>query len=122
MTQTFTCNVLDSNCPSRRALALLADKWVLLILVALAKHGTMRNGELKRLLGDISQKMLAQTLRRLEQNGLVARKAYDEIPPRVEYSLTPLGSSLMEPIYALRDWAETYYAEIEAAQAQHLIG
>lgn len=107
-------DLLDPNCPSRRALAMLADKWVMLIIIALAKHGRMRNSELKRLLGGISQKMLVQTLRELEHGHLVRRIVHPEVPPRVEYELTPLGQTLMEPIHALRIWAETYFAQVMA--------
>jgi DNA-binding HxlR family transcriptional regulator len=106
-------DVLDIHCPSRRVLAMLADKWVLLVIVALAKYGTLRNGALKRVLGDISQKMLIQTLRRLEQNHIISRTVFPEIPPHVEYSLTPLGMTLLGPIATLRDWAEQHTAEIE---------
>ncbi|MDX2161229.1 MAG: helix-turn-helix domain-containing protein [bacterium] len=101
-------DVLEPNCPSRRVLTLLADKWVLLVIVALAKKGPLRNGELKRVLGDISQKMLVQTLRNLEEFGVVQRTAYNVVPPHVEYQLTDLGESLLVPIGALRDWAQAH--------------
>jgi DNA-binding HxlR family transcriptional regulator len=113
-----THDVLDVNCPSRRLLALLADKWVLLIVIALSKHEPMRNGELKRKLGNISQKMLIQTLKELEQSGLVERTAYPEVPPRVEYRLTEIGHSLLEPIGAIRIWAEENVSRIEALRDQ----
>ncbi|MBC7870311.1 MAG: helix-turn-helix transcriptional regulator [Chitinophagaceae bacterium] len=106
-------DVLDINCPSRRALALLADKWVMLVIVALSKKEPLRNGELKRMLGNISQKMLVQTLRNLETNGLIVREVFNEVPPHVEYRLSPLGQTLMVPIRAIRDWAQDNVAEIE---------
>jgi DNA-binding HxlR family transcriptional regulator len=109
-------DVLNPFCPSRRTLALLADKWVMLVIVSLHKRGAQRNGELKRTLGDVSQKMLTQTLRQLEHCGLVKRTSYHEVPPRVVYELTELGESLTEPIKAMRDWAERYYADVENAQ------
>jgi len=117
-------DVLDPNCPSRRALTLLADRWTLLVLVALAKHGPLRNGELKRIVGEISQKMLIQTLRQLESYDMVTRTVYNEVPPHVEYALTPFGQSLLGPVAALRAWAETHadtldrvYRQITAAEA-----
>jgi DNA-binding HxlR family transcriptional regulator len=113
----YIINVLDPNCPSRRTLALLADKWTLLVILALM-NGSKRNGELKRLLGDISQKMLTQTLRELEAHGLVERISYHEVPPRVEYRLTELGLSLSEPINAIKDWAEHNFAQVLEALAK----
>lgn len=109
-------DILDPSCPSRQALNLLADKWVVLIIVALDKRTPQRNGELKRMLGDISQKMLIQTLRELEAIGVVSREVFHEVPPHVEYSLTDLGRSLLVPIAALRDWAETHVPEMDKAR------
>lgn len=111
----YQINVFNPTCPSRYTLSLLADKWTMLIVVAL-KHAPMRNGELKRKLGDISQKMLTQTLRDLETNGIVQRTVYEVVPPHVEYSLTPLGTSLEEPIKAMAKWAETHWSEVLAAR------
>lgn len=117
VSQNKGINILDPECPSRRTLTLLANKWTMLTIVAL-KNGKKRNGEIKRMLGDISQKMLTQTLRELEASGIVERTAYHEVPPRVEYQLTPLGITLLEPIVALGNWAEKHFAEVEAAQRQ----
>lgn len=108
-------NVFSAGCPSRRILGLLAEKWVLLVVHTLAA-GPARTAELRRAIGGISEKMLIQTLRRLEQHGFVVRRAYPEVPPRVEYALTPLGASLSEPITALDRWVERYLWEIEAAR------
>ena len=85
-------NVLNQNCESRRALDRIADKWTCLIVYALL-DGPRRHGELKRMIEGISHKMLTQTLRSLEADGLVTRTVIDVIPPHVEYSLTPLGHS-----------------------------
>jgi DNA-binding HxlR family transcriptional regulator len=104
-------NVMDAACPSRLTLEILSDKWVMLVIIAIAR-GYRRNGELIRLIGGISQKMLTQTLRKLEQGGIVQRTVFNQVPPHVEYDLTPLGTSLLEPIDALRAWAETHYAEV----------
>ncbi len=108
-------NVLDSGCPSRAVLGVLAEKWALLLVHVLA-GGPARTAQLRRRIGGISDKMLIQTLRRLERNGFVARRAYAEVPPRVEYSLTPLGASLSEPITALDRWVERHLQDIGAAQ------
>lgn len=113
---TDRADVMSEVCPSRRVLALVADKWSLLILPAL-RDGPHRNNELMRSIGGISQKMLTQTLRDLERNGFVERRDYGEIPPRVDYRLTPLGHSLSEPMWALDRWAEQHFAEVESARA-----
>ena len=85
-------------------------------LHALARGGTLRTAELRRRVEGISEKMLIQTIRRLERIGLVARQAYGEVPPRVEYSLTPLGRSLSEPIRAIDHWLECNVVELTRAQ------
>lgn len=110
-------DVFSASCPSRAILDALAEKWALLLIHSLAE-GPARTGELRRRIGGISDKMLIQTLRRLERNGFVARRAYPEVPPRVDYSLTPLGASLSEPILALDRWVERHLLDIGAAQRQ----
>jgi len=99
------CDVMSEACPSRAVLDRIADKWTALIIHALS-GGTLRYGELQRRVGGISQKMLTQTLRSLENDGLVGRVVYPVVPPMVEYSLTPLGRSLQEPLSAICRWAE----------------
>src|SRR3954462_7884129 len=106
-------SVLKTQCPSRGVLHRIADKWPALILQVLAT-GTQRYGELRRSIGGISQKMLTQTLRSLERDGLVLRKAHDGPRPRVEYSLTRLGRTLIEPLRTLCHWSERHLAELEA--------
>jgi DNA-binding HxlR family transcriptional regulator len=101
------CDVMNEACPSRAALDRIADKWTALIVHAL-NDGTLRYGELQRRVGGISQKMLTQTLRSLEEDGLVDRVVYPVVPPMVEYSLTPLGRSLEEPLSAICRWAEKH--------------
>ena len=108
-------NVYDSACPTRAALALIADKWTALI-IGLLEHGPCRFSALRRGIGGISQKMLTQTLRELERNGIVSRTIFPEVPPHVEYELTALGHSLSEPIAAVRDWAEEHIREVSLAQ------
>lgn len=98
-------NVFDERCPTRTVLSRVADKWTVMIVVRLAQR-TMRFGELRRDVGGISQKMLTQTLRGLERDGLVARRVYPEVPPRVEYSLTQLGCTLVDVLGQVKQWAE----------------
>jgi DNA-binding HxlR family transcriptional regulator len=107
--------VQDRNCPGRLILDHLADKWAVLIVVRLAS-GTMRFAELRRAVDGISQKMLTVTLRDLERDGLVTRKLYASVPPKVEYSLTSLGSSLVDMVNELCAWAEANSAEILKAR------
>jgi len=92
-------------CPIRDILDRFGDKWSILMLWTLHENGVMRFGELGRSIPDISQKMQTVTLRMLEEDGLVTRKIYPEIPPRVEYSLTETGESLIPHIQGLIDWA-----------------
>ena len=101
------CDVMSPDCPARAVLSLLAEKWALLIIHALSEE-TRRTGALKRRVGGISEKMLIQTLKRLEDVGLVARRAYPEVPPRVEYELTELGWSLSPLVKALDRWVEEH--------------
>jgi DNA-binding HxlR family transcriptional regulator len=108
-------SVLDPNCDSRKVLDRIADKWTALIIHVLST-GTKRHGELRRQISGVSQKMLTQTLRSLENDGLVNRKIYPVVPPMVEYSLTPLGRSLIEPLEAICRWAEEHLPELEAAR------
>ncbi|MAP94049.1 MAG: PadR family transcriptional regulator [Ponticaulis sp.] len=91
-------------CPSRMVMEMLADKWKLLVFHSLRQKSVLRNGELMRMINGISQKMLTQTLRSLERDGLISRYDYQEVPPRVEYRLTELGKSLCEPIHLISTW------------------
>jgi DNA-binding HxlR family transcriptional regulator len=100
-----TPNVFSSACPSRRIMAVLAEKWTLLVVTQLA-NGPMRTAEIRRGVDGVSEKMLIQTLRKLEAFGLVSRKAYPEVPPRVEYRLTPLGRSLSRVGALFSRWVE----------------
>ena len=109
--------VLIAGCPSRDVLARVCDKWTAMIIRSLAGR-TLRYNELQREVAGISQKMLTQTLRALEEDGVIARKVYPVIPPMVEYSLTPLGRTLVKPLEAICEWAEKYLPKIEAHQKQ----
>ena len=95
----------------------VADKWTLLILEELNGQGTMRFSEIGRAVAGISQKMLTQTLRQMEREGLVTRTVFPVVPPRVEYALTPLGESLGRAFCGVWIWAERHIDEIEAARA-----
>lgn len=103
-------DVRKTHCPSRRLLDLIANKWSVLIVYVLA-DGTKRHGQVRREIGGISQKMLTQTLRALEQEGIVTRTVHPVVPPAVEYALTPRGEALIEPLRALIRWAESVDVE-----------
>jgi DNA-binding HxlR family transcriptional regulator len=103
------------QCPTRQVLDRLADKWTVLILGALAER-THRFAELRRRVDGVSEKMLAQTLRGLERDGILTREVFPTVPPRTEYTLTPLGQSLAGPLIAVRTWAEANINEIETAR------
>lgn len=110
-------NLLHAQCPTRLVLELVADKWTILVFHFLTQ-GTKRYRELQREVGGISQKMLTQTLRKLEDDGLVNRTVFPEVPPRTEYELTPLGQTLREPLGALCSWAQDHMTEVEKARAR----
>jgi DNA-binding HxlR family transcriptional regulator len=114
---TVQPNVLDQNCESRQALDRIADKWTCLIVYALL-DGPRRHRDLLRAVEGISQKMLTQTLRSLEGDGLVERTVITTIPPHVEYALTPLGLTLGEPLAAICHWAMDHLPELQAARAR----
>jgi DNA-binding HxlR family transcriptional regulator len=111
-------SVLSQHCPSRRVLDMVADKWAVIVIHSLAR-GTRRFGELQREVEGVSQKMLTQTLRGMERDGLVHRRVYAVVPPRVEYSLTPLGETLVAPLGALCAWAEQHLWEVERARTAY---
>ena len=107
-----------SACPTRQALDRIADKWTVLIL-GLLEGGPMRFNQLRREIEGISQKMLSQTLKSLERDGLVSRKVFATVPVTVEYSITPLGATLGETLVPLRVWAETHIAQMLEARAAY---
>jgi DNA-binding HxlR family transcriptional regulator len=107
-------SVLMEHCLSRQVLDLIADKWTALIFALLEKQPTRFN-ELERAIEGISHKMLTQTLRTLEHRGIIERKVTPTIPPAVEYSLSPLGATLIPIMAALRQWAEEHMEEVEQA-------
>lgn len=109
-------DVLAAACPTRQIINRIGDRWSLLVLYALEAR-TLRFQELRRAVDGISQKMLTQTLRGLERDGLLTRTVYASIPPRVDYALTPLGQSLSERITAIRIWAYNNIENIAGARA-----
>lgn len=111
-------DVYDANCPSRTALHRIGDRWTALVVGVLAER-PHRFGELRRRIGGVSQKMLTQTLRSLERDGLVSRKAFATVPVTVEYALTPLGETLVPVLARVRDWAEAHIAAVAAARERH---
>ncbi|MEQ9941526.1 helix-turn-helix domain-containing protein [Pectobacterium aroidearum] len=107
----------DHPCPIRDVLDRIGDRWSLLILEALAQK-TLRFNELHRHIDDISRQMLSRTLKRLEADGFIHRTIYAEVPPRVEYTLTPLGHSFLQPMQLLIQWADKNHAEICRSRRQ----
>jgi DNA-binding HxlR family transcriptional regulator len=106
------------KCPVRNVLDRLGDQWSLLVILHL-RDGSTRFNALKRAIGDISQRMLAVTLRHLERDGLISRKVFPTNPPQVEYALTQLGRTLAGPIDALADWASENHAAIKRARGTY---
>ena len=107
-------NLLAADCPSREVLKHVTSRWGVLVLIAL-EGKTRRFSELRRMIGGVSERMLAQTLQWLEGDGLVDRVSYPVVPPHVEYSLSPLGVEAASRVRALADWIETSLPEIARA-------
>ncbi|MCJ2011526.1 winged helix-turn-helix transcriptional regulator [Methylobacterium sp. J-076] len=116
-----TANPYASTCPTRLVLDRVADKWAVLVL-GLLGEGPVRFNQLRRTIEGLSQKMLSQTLKNLERDGLVHRKAIPTVPVTVEYSITPLGQTLSATVDALRVWAESHIEDVLAAQARYDAG
>jgi DNA-binding HxlR family transcriptional regulator len=108
-------NPYDRDCPTRQLLDRIGDQWTVLIIGTLA-DGPLRFTEVGKRVDGISQKVLTQTLRSLVRDGLLTRTAYAEIPPRVEYDLTPLGHNLAEPLKMLDHWARVHIPEVQSAR------
>ena len=111
-------NPYDANCPTRTVLDRIGDRWTTLVVLLLAER-PRRFSELARMIEGISQKMLTQTLRGLERDGLATRTVHAEVPPRVVYELTDLGRSLITPLAALDSWAREHIAAVEAARSSY---
>lgn len=111
-------DIMNAACPTRQVLDRIADKWTLLVIAAL-QDGTLRFSELRRKVGGITQKMLTQTLRGLERDGLADREVIATVPVTVRYTLTPLGHSLADTAGAIREWAYANMDAIEAARGAY---
>ncbi|WP_243704746.1 helix-turn-helix domain-containing protein [Micromonospora sp. KC723] len=118
MSQHPDISVLTATCPSRTSLARIANKWTAMIVIVLGDR-RRRFGDIRTAVDGISGKVLTDTLRDLERDGLVARHVYAEVPPRVEYELTPLGHTLHEPLRALGLWAEQHINAVLAAREEY---
>src|ERR1041384_1520115 len=113
----YTPDVFDKDCPSQKVLSRVADRWAALIICALYQNKVMRNGELLKKIGGINQKMLTQTLRNLETDGLISRKIYPTVPPKVEYTLTKLGVGVYKPLNQICRWTEDHLEELKTIWA-----
>ncbi|MGW0756913.1 winged helix-turn-helix transcriptional regulator [Streptomyces sp. NPDC002814] len=111
-------NLMTATCPSRTSLARIANKWTAMVVIALS-GGRMRFRDLRTTVDGISAKVLTDTLRDLERDGIVTRHVYAEVPPRVEYELTALGRTLHTPLEALGRWAEEHIEEVLAARDEY---
>jgi DNA-binding HxlR family transcriptional regulator len=119
MSQINTPPIDTANCPVRQVLDRVGDKWSTLVIILLGEKDILRFNQLSHAIGDISQKMLTVTLRSLDADGLVSRKMYPEIPPRVEYTLTPLGKSLLPLIKEMVKWADQNFETIKKNRKRH---
>ncbi|MFG3206810.1 winged helix-turn-helix transcriptional regulator [Streptomyces sp. NPDC048192] len=106
------------ECPSHQLLGRLSDKWVSLVIAALS-GGSRRYSDLSRTIAGVSPKMLTQTLRTLERDGIISRTVTPAVPVRVDYALTPLGTSLAGLLTAVKDWAETHFEDVRAARERY---
>lgn len=114
-TNGLPANVLDPDCPSRVVFQRIGDKWASLVVQVLA-DGPVRFSELRKMVHVVTPKVLTQTLRTLERDGLITRTVHAQVPPRVDYELTELGASLLEPLTLLRHWAEAHVPSILEAR------
>src|SRR3954452_16096068 len=118
METTTRWNMMNAACPTRQVLDRIADKWTMLVIVAL-EDGTLRFSELRRQIDGITQKMLTQTLRALERDGMVEREVFPTVPVTVRYTLTPLGRSLADAVGVIRTWAYGNMDAISDARAAY---
>jgi DNA-binding HxlR family transcriptional regulator len=117
-TLAFRGDAFDPDCPTRVVLDRIGDKWTVLVVAALAER-TLRFTELRTRVGGVAAKVLTQTLRALERDGLVDRTVFAVVPPRVDYRLTDLGRSLVEPIALIQEWAEAHVGLVLAARQDY---
>jgi DNA-binding HxlR family transcriptional regulator len=112
-------DAFNAHCPSRRLLDTIGDKWASLVIVALGLYGPLRYSELSRRIDGVSQKMLTQTVRNLERDGLLTRTVTPSVPVRTDYELTPLGHSLLATLRHLKTWAEQHMPDVDAARERY---
>ena len=117
----YVPDVYSKDCPSQKVLSRIADKWAALVICSLYENKVMRNGELMRKIGGINQKMLTQTLRNLEMDGLIEREIYATVPPKVEYKLTKLGKGIYAPLDKICRWTEDNLEELKKIWARNQI-
>lgn len=113
--ETLKADVLSKDCPSRMVLNHVTSRWGVLVLIVLRRK-KMRFSELRRLIGGVSERMLAQTLQTLEADGFVHRRSFDVVPPHVEYTLTPIGEEIAAKVEELAGWLETNFGRIMEAR------
>ena len=120
-TPTAACqwNVMSASCPTRQVLGRVANKWTMLVISALSDEDVLRFSELRRRVEGVTQKVLTQTLRGLERDGLVERTVYPTVPVTVEYRLTPLGKSLASAVSVIKAWAYANIEELERARERY---
>lgn len=114
-TKRSAFNVMSPDCPSRLIMQRMGDKWTALVFLAL-ESGPRRFSQLRQDIGGVTPKVLTQTLRSLERDGLLTRTIYPEVPPRVEYELTDLGTTLQEPLEIMREWSQDHAEKIIRAR------
>jgi DNA-binding HxlR family transcriptional regulator len=112
-------DVMSAACPTRQVLGRVANKWTMLVITALSDEEVLRFSQLRRRIEGVTQKVLTQTLRALERDGLVDRTVYPTVPVTVEYRLTPLGRSLASAVSVIKAWAYENIEELERARAQY---
>lgn len=112
-------NTMIATCPIRNVVARFGDKWSLLVLLVVDRAGTVRFNELGRMIPDISTRVLSGTLKTLEADGLISRKVYAQVPPKVEYSLTDTGKSLIPLVMQLTEWAQTNMKNVMTHRRQY---
>src|SRR5881394_3283776 len=117
--ETIRWDMLKQQCPTRQVLTRIADKWTMLVITVLAEEEKLRFSELRRQIEGVSQKMLTQTLRGLERDGLVTRTVYPTVPVTVEYRLTPLGRSLATAVNVIKAWTYENIEELERARDRY---
>jgi DNA-binding HxlR family transcriptional regulator len=108
---------LEATCCSREFLEIVSNKWTVIVMKEL-QNGSMRYGQLNRAVGDITQKVLTDTLRKLERDGMVSRVVYEVVPPKVEYKLTPIGKDILTIMDSVSAWTDKHFDKIEHARSK----